>query len=69
MPRFNLSWMKTLTHQAAKMWNLLESDVRKENLSKFESIFLILYFLRLFYVSTYVLLYCSEALRSVQYRK
>ena len=37
MPRFNLNWMKnSFTYQAAKNWNSLESDVSKENLSKFE---------------------------------
>ena len=35
MPRFNLKWMKnSFTYQATKIWNSLESDVRKENLSK-----------------------------------
>ena len=36
IPRFNLKWMKnSFTYQAAKIWNSLESDVRKETLSKF----------------------------------
>ena len=34
--RFNLNCMKnSFTYQAAKIWNSLESDVRKENLFKF----------------------------------
>ena len=36
MPRFNLNWMKnSFTYQVAKIWNSLEPDLRKGNLSKF----------------------------------
>ena len=39
MPRFNLTWMKnSFTYQVNKIWNSLELNVKKGNLSKFATL-------------------------------